>query len=100
MIEEIKPATIRVTLDGISPRSETIDPIEPFESIEWMRIMGLPSFELFLLKKYCVHVHEIPEFMDIKCIDHQLDSLYAQYCAWHKDIALWPGETPEGRLIE
>jgi len=100
MIDENKPPTIRVTLDGIAPRSEEIDPVEPFEGIEWMRIMTLPAFEAFVFDKYCIATPDIQRFMDGQCLDHRLGRLYTEYCGWHRAQGRWPGETPEGRLIE
>ncbi len=78
----MKPPTQGVIVDGIAPKPITMDP--KADAIDWLRLGGLPPFEMFIAEKY---QGQMP--------DPSRD-LYDDYCQWHAAKGYWPNETPMG----
>lgn len=83
------------------------------EEIDWMRVVGLPPFQMFLAERGYLAASVITELAgpagDAKkrafvqlhgrmSAGHQ--ALWSEYSAWHAAKGYWPNETPMGEVKE
>lgn len=60
-------------------------PEAPQRQIDWARLVGLPSFQMFASER--------------RGAISPSERLYAEYCDWHSAKGYWPDECPMGYLI-
>lgn len=84
-------------IDGYGGMGEA--PIEP--SIDWQKLIGLPSFEMFVLEESGQSAGASANEWVVNRRSSMGDkSLYDLYAKWHKAKGYWPDETPMGALIQ
>lgn len=99
-----KPPTIRVGVSGIDAAKQKGDQgfSEP-APIDWRRLSGLPSFQMFVVEFSRLPPARYEEWMTetlpALVRSGEADAFYAKYCEWHKAKGYWPNETPMGDLI-
>ena len=81
--ESTKPPPIRVGVSGFSA-FEAKPGAPAGQAIDWQRLEGLPSFEMFLA--------------ETRQKAQRSADFYDQYCQWHANKGYWPNETPMGEL--
>ena len=77
-----KPPTLRVGVSGFN--AFEAKPAAQPERIDWLRLEGLPAFEMYLVETR-------------QAVQHSAD-FYDAYCRWHAAKGCWPNETPMGEL--
>lgn len=95
-----KPPTQAAGVQGIAPVPIELTPAAP-EKVDWRRLIGLPSFQMFADERGAGPYHGQPEREITEWLsqaDRQV--VFAEYCQWHEQKGYWPNETPYGELIE
>ena len=77
-----KPPTLRVGVSGFN--AFEAKPAAQPERIDWLRLEGLPAFQMFLA--------------ETRQKAQRSADFYDQYCQWHANKGYWPNETPMGEL--
>ena len=95
--EAVKPPPIRVQTQGIEAKPVTMN----VEAIDWKRLIGLPSFQMFAAERWPNDTGADSEghAANVAGANGYEPALYETYCQWHKDKGYWPNETPMGELI-
>ena len=78
-----KPPPLRVGVSGFNA-FEDKPAVQPQRIIFWIRLEGLPAFEMYLVETR-------------QTVQRSAD-FYDAYCRWHAAKGYWPNETPMGEL--
>lgn len=80
----------------------TAEPSLPDKRMDWPRIVALPAFQMFMVEAQGRSTDWVtnPQNYANAFTDAQMQTLYNEYCDWHKAKGYWPNETPCGKLIE
>ena len=98
-----KPPTQTAGVTGIDAHGSMGGaPIEPAShTIDWNKIVGLPSFEMFVFEESGQHAGaSADEWVANRRAGMGDKPLYELYAKWHKAKGYWPDETPMGELIQ
>lgn len=69
------------------------EPKSTRQHIDWNRLNSLPPFGMFIDEKYGSRDNIIGRLVD------RDQTLYQEYCDWHKAKGYWIGETPMGEIV-
>ena len=97
-VADTKPEPIRVGVEGIAPKPIELTPAR--QRIDWMRLMGLPPFQMFAAEKGANMSGSLGEWLKGLILGGGEQELYDEYCRWHAQKGYWPGETPMGEVAE
>lgn len=100
-----KPPTQIAGVQGIAPKPIELTPAR--QPIDWMRLSGLPPFQMYLRETRRASLSEIARIADAANRDRQIEALmavidrlgpqlYDEYAEWHREKGCWPHETPMG----
>lgn len=98
-----KPPTQTAGVTGIDAHGSMGEaPIEPTKpSIDWQKLIGLPSFEMFVLEESGQRAgSSADEWVAARRAGMGDKPLYDLYAKWHRAKGYWPDETPMGELIQ
>lgn len=108
-VADTKPEPIRVGVEGIAPKPIELTPAR--QRIDWVRLSGLPPFQMYLSETRRASPAEIERMANPLNHDGRIEALkamierigpqlYDEYAEWHQKKGYWPNETPMGGARE
>lgn len=98
---KVKPPTQTAGVGGIDAHGGMGDMVLPADYIDWNRLLGLPSFEMFVQEESGQGVGSAAnEWVAARRAGMGDKPLYELYAKWHRAKGYWPDETPMGELIQ
>lgn len=111
--EQTKPPTQVAAVQGIAPKPVTMNDPEPAGIDDWVKLINLPPFQMFLVEKGYLYPFSVKDLASSVSNGSVLDSLdkimtvakkprkklYREYYEWHQEKGYWPNETPMGEVM-
>lgn len=96
-----KPPTQTAGVGGINAHGGMGDMVLPADYIDWNKLLGLPSFEMFVQEESGQTPGEAANnWVAARRAGMGDKPFYQLYAKWHKAKGYWPDETPMGALIQ
>lgn len=96
-----KPPTQTAGVGGIDAHGGMGAMALPADYIDWHKLVGLPSFEMFVFEESGQRAGaSASEWVVQRRAGMGDKPLYDLYAKWHKAKGYWPKETPTGDLIQ
>ena len=96
-----KPPSQVAGVGGIDAHGGMGATAPPADYIDWNKLVGLPSFEMFVQEESGQAAGaSASEWVAARRAGMGDKPLYDLYAKWHKAKGYWPDETPMGALIQ